>query len=48
MGSSGFFKGEKKKPKKGKDKSIPFSAQGGTPAPTYNMPEVITKKKQQG
>lgn len=47
MGSSGFFKGEKKKPKKGKDKSIAFSAQGGTQAPTYTMPEVITKKKQQ-
>lgn len=47
MGSSGFFKGEKKKPKKGKEKNIQFS-QPGSSAPTYTMPEVISKKKQQG
>ncbi len=41
--NEGFFKGEKKKPKKGKDKAINGMTQGG--APTYSMPEVISKKK---
>lgn len=46
MGSS-FFKGEKKKPKKGKEKQVSV-APPGSGAPTYTMPDVITKKKQQG
>ena len=46
MGSSSYFKGEKKKPKKAKDKNISFSTNVGPSAPTYSMPEVITKKKQ--
>lgn len=42
MGGFGsFYKGEKKKPKKGKDNSQVFSN-----APTYEMPEVISKKKE--
>jgi len=36
----GFFKGEKKKPKKNsKEKNIHVSN-----APTYQMPEIVTKK----
>lgn len=39
-GFGGFYKGEKKKAKKGKDgKSIVSSA------PTYVMPEIVSKKK---
>lgn len=45
MGSKGFFKGEKKKQKKVKEKNSgamnPYSN-----APTYSMPDVISKKKQ--
>lgn len=41
MGGFGsFYKGEKKKPKKGKDSKQVFSS-----APTYDMPEVISKNK---
>ena len=37
----GYYKGEKKKPKKNlKEKSIQYSS-----APTYTMPEIISKKK---
>ena len=43
MGSQGFFKGEKKKSKKGKEKGISGMNQGS--APTFTMPEVISKKK---
>ena len=39
-GNSGFYKGEKKKSKKGKEgKSI------SADAPSYVMPEIISKKK---
>ncbi len=41
--NDGFFKGEKKKPKKGKDKTI--SGFNQSTAPTFVMPEVISKKK---
>lgn len=41
--NDGFFKGEKKKPKKGKDKAISGFSQSS--APTFTMPEVISKKK---
>jgi hypothetical protein len=39
-GFCGYFKGEKKKQKKGKDSKSNFSS-----APTYTMPEIISKKK---
>ena len=39
-GFGGFYKGEKKKAKKGKDDKIVSSN-----APTYVMPELISKKK---
>ncbi len=39
-GFGGFYKGEKKKPKKGKDNKGGIST-----APTYVMPELISKKK---
>jgi hypothetical protein len=39
-GFGGFYKGEKKKAKKGKDGKIISSN-----APTYVMPELISKKK---
>lgn len=46
MGSfGGFYKGEKKKPKKGKDNKQIQS--GGFGAPTFTLPEVIDKKKPQ-
>lgn len=38
-GFGGFYKGEKRKPKKGKESKISF----GTP--TLPMPEIISKKK---
>ncbi|HVZ58207.1 MAG TPA: hypothetical protein VG935_00430 [Patescibacteria group bacterium] len=41
--NEGYFKGEKKKPKKDKERG-----NGGLPmnsAPTFVMPEVISKKK---
>ncbi len=41
--NDGFFKGEKKKPKKGKDKTISGFSTGSVP--TFVMPEVISKKK---
>jgi hypothetical protein len=41
MGSfGGFYKGEKKKPKKDKEGKNVFSN-----APTFSMPEIISKKK---
>jgi hypothetical protein len=45
MGGSGFFKGEKKKPKKDKGKNnqqISIST-----APTFTLPKVITGKKEE-
>ena len=39
-GFGGFYKGEKKKSKKDKDNKSSFSS-----APTYTMPELISKKK---
>jgi len=41
--NDGYFKGEKKKPKKDKDKSISGMSQNS--APTFVMPEVISKKR---
>jgi hypothetical protein len=41
--NDGFFKGEKKKPKKGKDKTI--SGFSPSTAPNFVMPEIISKKK---
>lgn len=42
----GFFKGEKKKPKKTKEKSISGNfTQGDSSTSTFSMPEVISKKK---
>ncbi len=38
----GFYKGEKKKKKKDGEKNVSFSS-----APTYVMPEIITKKKKE-
>jgi hypothetical protein len=41
MGSSGFFKGEKKKAKKGaKEAKNMFSS-----APVFTLPELVAKKK---
>lgn len=41
MGSSGFFKGEKKKQKKGaKEAKNIFST-----APVFTLPELVSKKK---
>ena len=40
-GFGGFYKGEKKKPKKGKGQKQP----GLSSAPVFTLPEVITKKK---
>jgi len=45
MAKGGFFKGEKKKPKKGKDKNISGTFQSGIP--TLTMPEVISRKKRE-
>lgn len=39
-GFGSYYKGEKKKPKKGKESKQVFSS-----APAYEMPEVISKKK---
>lgn len=39
MGFGGFYKGEKKKAKKGKEKKV----SGGTPI--FTLPEIIVKKK---
>ena len=44
MGSSGFFKGEKKKQKKAKETKITFQSTGEG-APTFKLPELISKKK---
>jgi len=41
--NDGYFKGEKKKAKKGKDKTI--SSINQSTAPIFVMPEVISKKK---
>lgn len=45
MGSSGFFKGEKKKQKKDKSNKNAFLQQGAQPS-VFVMPEVIKKKKE--
>ena len=39
----GFFKGEKKKPKKGKDKGVMSTATSS--APIFTLPKLIEKKK---
>lgn len=42
MGSfGGFYKGEKKKQKKGKEKA----SSGGFNGPTFTLPEIVSKKK---
>ena len=41
---SGFYKGEKKKPKKAKDSKIGMP-NFGPAAPTFTLPKVIPKKK---
>lgn len=43
-GFGGFYKGEKKKPKKGKDMKQ-GSGVFGLGAPVFKAPEVIAKKK---
>lgn len=43
MAGSGYFKGEKKKPKKEKDKKQSSVIVGG--APVFSLPKVITKKR---
>ena len=40
----GFYKGEKKKKKKDSNKNISTSSLGLS-APTFSMPEIISKKK---
>ena len=46
MGSlGGFYKGEKKKQKKGKDSKQPLMSSS---APVFTLPEVIIKKKNEG
>lgn len=40
-GFGGFYKGEKKKQKKGKQKP----AASGFSVPTFTLPEIISKKK---
>jgi len=42
-GLGGFYKGEKKKKKK--DSKNISSISSGTGAPTFSMPEIISKKK---
>lgn len=42
MAGQGFFKGEKKKQKKDKQKSS--STVGGSEKPIFTLPEVISKK----
>lgn len=41
MGFGGFYKGEKKKQKKGKEKGGDFTSK----APTFVLPKLISKKK---
>ncbi len=44
-GFGGFYKGEKKKPKKDKDqKNSSVNAFG---APTFSLPEIVSKKKKE-
>jgi hypothetical protein len=40
-GFGGYYKGEKKKPKKDQNKVVSSNS------PTYVMPEIITKKKKE-
>ena len=47
MSGSGFFKGEKKKQKKGKDAKITYQS-SSLGAPTFKLPELISKKKKYG
>lgn len=42
MGRSGFFKGEKKKQKKGNDKGV---MQTASHAPIFTLPKLIEKKR---
>lgn len=42
MGSSGFFKGEKKKPKKDQKNK---QSQSISTAPTFTLPKVLEKKR---
>jgi hypothetical protein len=44
MAGQGFFKGEKKKQKKDKNKAITMSV---SDRPTFTMPQIISKKKQE-
>ena len=46
MSGSGFFKGEKKKPKKDKGKNNQQQVSIST-APTFSLPKVITNKKEE-
>lgn len=41
MGIGGFYKGEKKKQKKGKEKRGDFASN----APTFVLPKLVSKKK---
>jgi hypothetical protein len=43
MAGSGYFKGEKKKPKKDKDKKSSGIITGGSPV--FSLPKVIQKKR---
>jgi hypothetical protein len=43
MGGSGFFKGEKKKHKKEKSQQL-GNTSPSMGAPTFRMPEIVTKK----
>lgn len=42
MGRGGFYKGEKKKPKKGSEKGV---MQTTSSAPIFTLPKLIEKKK---
>ena len=43
MASTGFFKGEKKKPKKGGKEAPSVSSS----APVFTLPELVSKKKKE-
>ena len=43
----GYYKGEKKKPKKGKEKKGSPPAGTGLFSPTFVLPEIIGRKKRQ-
>lgn len=44
-GFGGFYKGEKKKAKKNKDQKSPSVNAFG--APTFSLPEIVSKKKRE-